>query len=77
MSSMKSGSSCNEVSTSWQRERSTIDAHPEPGPGRVHDALRHHDEMIAACDIHVEQKADEVAIVVMPDAIIDPWTVMI
>jgi hypothetical protein len=37
----------------------------------------YHEEMVAACEVNVEQKTDEVGVVVLTQAIVHPRTVVI
>jgi hypothetical protein len=43
----------------------------------IPDTLRHHGQMIERCKIHKDKEANEVAIVLLTNAIVHPWTVVI
>ena len=43
----------------------------------IKDATSKHGDMIGAGYVNEEQEADEVRVVVEPDAVVHPWTVMV
>lgn len=43
----------------------------------VHYTKSDHDGVVGACSIDVEQKTDKVSVVVVTDAVVYPWTVVI
>lgn len=42
-----------------------------------HYSSDHHEEVISTCDINIEQEAQEVGIVIMTHAVVDPRTMVI
>ena len=51
--------------------------HPDSGVHGLRYAPGYHSEVVRASDIDVKQKADEVAIVEMANAVVDPRAVVI
>jgi len=51
--------------------------YPEAVPGGGHSPVCYHEDMVAACNVDIEQESNEVAVVVLAQAVVHPWTVVI
>ena len=51
------------------------EAYPERGA--IKHALGEHDEMVCACDVDIEEEADEMSVVEMTDAVVHPRAMMV
>ena len=51
--------------------------YPEAVGGGGHGSVCYHKDMVAACEVDVEQETNKMAVVVLTKAVVHPWTVMI
>ena len=51
--------------------------HPEAFASGRQSSVRYHKDVVTARKVDVEQETNEVAVVVLTQAIVHPWTVMI
>lgn len=65
----------NRVTVSGPRNRNRT--HPEAVSSGRQGSVCYHDEVVAACNIDVEQETDEVTVVVLTQAIVHPRAMVI
>lgn len=63
----------NEPDELVRARLSPVGIHVEP----IQYAAADHDKMVEACDVDVEQEADEVCVIVVADTVGDPRTVVV
>lgn len=51
--------------------------YPEAVLCRGQDPGRYHEDMVAACNVDIEQETNEVTVVVLAQAVVHPGTMMI
>ena len=51
------------------------EAHPERGT--IEHSFREHGKMVRACNVDVEEEANEMSVVEMTDAVVHPRTMMV
>jgi len=51
--------------------------YPKAVLGEGQNSVRYHEDVVAACNVDVEQEANEVTVVVLTQAVVHPWAVVI
>jgi hypothetical protein len=68
---------------SWERKlevssKNTMGgSHPVVSPKGIKDTTSKHGDVVGAGNVDKEEEADEVPVVVEPDTVVHPWTVMV